>query len=303
MTFLSIFTPTYNRAHCLANLFDSLCAQTDRDFEWIIIDDGSIDDTEALVNRFKEKAPWMNIVYRYKHNGGKHTAHNMALPLIKGVYSAIVDSDDILVPNAVSVIRKQWSKYRMNDEVGQVIFMKGLSEDKPFCRVKRFDTPVDGIREKRISIKNCRPASADCFEIYRSCIFKKYPNPVFENEKFLGEGSFLYPINNEKKCVYINRVIYLCQYNEDGLTLAGRKMRLRNPIGGMYTSQLYMSPKINVIKRVKKAILYVCYAKIAGYDAKYIIKNSRYKLLTVCTIIPGYAVFAIWKRKYGLCEE
>ena len=55
MTFLSIFTPTYNRAHCLANLFDSLCAQTDRDFEWIINDDGSIDDTEALVNRFKEK--------------------------------------------------------------------------------------------------------------------------------------------------------------------------------------------------------------------------------------------------------
>lgn len=104
---ITILTPTYNRAKLLQLCFDSLCAQTDFDFEWLIVDDGSTDNTEEVVNGFlTDKFP---VQYVKKQNGGKHTALNAAHPYINGQYVLILDSDDTLTADAVERIKRAWA--------------------------------------------------------------------------------------------------------------------------------------------------------------------------------------------------
>ena len=99
---ITVFTPTYNRAYILPKLYESLKKQTCMNFEWLIIDDGSTDDTSEVVKTFKtDKFP---ILYYYKKNGGKHTAMNYSHPYINGDLLFIVDSDDVLTNDAIETI-------------------------------------------------------------------------------------------------------------------------------------------------------------------------------------------------------
>ena len=132
--FLSIITPAYNRGHLLRRCFDSLLAQTDRDFEWIIVDDGSSDDTEGVVQGF-EPADFP-VAYIKKKNGGKHTALNASHPHIRGKYVLILDSDDYLTPNAVERAKACWQPYEDREEVGIVTFQRGKSPSEPLCIVR-----------------------------------------------------------------------------------------------------------------------------------------------------------------------
>lgn len=107
---LTIFTPTFNRAHTLPRLYESLLNQTDYNFEWLIVDDGSSDDTSNLIETFKdEKFP---IRYIYQNNGGKHIASNVGLKAAKGDIFVVLDSDDWFYPNAVQVFNE---KFKNND--------------------------------------------------------------------------------------------------------------------------------------------------------------------------------------------
>ena len=125
---LSIITPTYNRGHLLQRCYDSLSAQTRKDFEWIIVDDGSTDNTEEIVSSFDSD---YDIVYIKKENGGKHTALNTSHPYVHGKYVMILDSDDYLIPEAVEKIVKGWIDFEENEAIGIVTFLKGGSVNKP----------------------------------------------------------------------------------------------------------------------------------------------------------------------------
>ena len=134
---ITVLTPSYNRANLLPLLFDSLCQQTSFDFEWLIIDDGSRDNTADVVRTFiTDKFP---IHYYYKENGGKHTAMNFSHPYIKGNLLFIVDSDDVLTPDAIETIQKDWSEYGKNKKIGVLsytiqlpsggLMSKGINDD------------------------------------------------------------------------------------------------------------------------------------------------------------------------------
>jgi glycosyltransferase involved in cell wall biosynthesis len=255
MPALTIITPTYNRADCLKTCWASLKAQTNKDFQWLIVDDGSTDATSAAIQGICQKQNTIRIDWIQKENGGKHTALNAAHPLIRGKYVVILDSDDHLVPEAVSLILQAWEKYETDAQVGRIIFLKGYTVDKPICYVKNENLPLDTLREPRIAV-----TGRDCCDTFRTELFRKYPFPVFSGERFIGEGAAFFGMELESKGVYINKVIYLCDYREDGLTKAGRKMRLQNPLGGMYNSRTYMHPKLPLKRRIEKGILYSCYA-------------------------------------------
>ena len=109
MESVTVLTPTYNRGHLLGKLYDSLCRQTDKSFQWLIIDDGSVDNTEDVVKNFCAMNV-LSIEYHKKNNGGKHTALNYSHSYIKGGYVVIVDSDDYLLPCAIEEIRRAWFK-------------------------------------------------------------------------------------------------------------------------------------------------------------------------------------------------
>jgi glycosyltransferase involved in cell wall biosynthesis len=289
---LSIVTPAYNRGHLLQRCCNSLTAQTDTDFEWIIIDDGSTDDTEAVVKSFPET--YFPVTYVKKENGGKHTALNASHWYIHGRYVLILDSDDMLTPDAVERVRAQWDRYADNEDVGIVTFLKGCSPDEPNCIVRDWNTPVDILSYERIPVK-----STDCCEVIRAELFRKFPFPVFTGEKFVAECALWNRVAQTHKCVYINRVIYICEYLEDGLTSAGRAMRIKNPNGGMFTSNLRMVRKNSFKMRVKYGMLYTCYGFFAKKTVREMKKDCCAKALMYMCLPFGWALYIMWKKRYG----
>lgn len=288
---LSIITPTYNRGNLLGKCYESLLRQTDPDFEWIIVDDGSTDDTAEVVSGFVSEN--FRITYIQKENGGKHTALNAAHPYIHGEYVLILDSDDHLTDNAVSQIRGSWNVWEDNLDVGIITLLKGYSVDDPTCTSPTPGVPVDILRHHRRIVH-----SSDCCEVIRTELFKQYPFPVFEGERFLSEGVLWNRVAMTHQCVYINEVIYICEYLEGGLTKSGKAMRIRNPLGGMYNSEICMQPKNYVSQRVKKGMLYTCYGFFAGLTPGRILDGTAHKIIAAACMLPGWALYLYWKRTY-----
>lgn len=293
--YLTILTPTYNRGKLLKNCYGSLKDQTVKNFQWLIVDDGSEDETEQIVTEFCLESSEMDITYLKKNNGGKHTALNYAHPYIKGEYVLILDSDDTLIDRAVEMAYDGWKKYESNEEVGIVIYLKGESVEKPNAYVKDEYTVVDIMNYPRCCVKG-----RDCCEIIRTELLKRYPFPEFENEKFVSEGALWNRVAFTHKCVYINQVIYLCEYLENGLTKSGKHMRIKNPYGGMYTSNLRMNRKNFFKERVKSGLLYSCYGFFAGLNPIEIIKRDQehYLMKGIC-LVPGYFLYRLWKKQYA----
>ena len=114
MQTLTVFTPAYNRAHTIGRTYKSLCSQKCKDFVWLIVDDGSTDNTAELVKDWMSKDNGFEIQYIYKENGGMHTAHNVAYRNIHTELNTCIDSDDALSENAVEKIINKWNQVNLN---------------------------------------------------------------------------------------------------------------------------------------------------------------------------------------------
>ena len=292
MAKLSIITPTYNRAHTLPRCFESLCQQTCKDFEWIIVDDGSSDNTQSVISSFYTDAFLITKVQ--KGNGGKHTALNTAHSYINGDYVLILDSDDFLTDTAVEEVLRAWAVYDSDNKIGVVTFLRADTNYQPLCVVDKYETPVDFLPVNRKII-----ISSDCCEVIRTSLFMQFPFPVFPGEKFISECALWNRVGQHYKCVYINSVIYVCKYLEGGLTNSGRKMRIRNPKGGMFTSNLRMDWRNSLKERLKAGLLFTCYGCFAHIGIRQQMKESDYPLLTALCYPFGFLLYLWWKRKYS----
>ena len=141
--------------------------------------------------------------------------------------------------------------------------------------------------------------SRDFCDVFRAEAFKRFPFPVFEGEKFLSESVLWNQMAQEYRIVYINKVLYLAQYLEDGLTKSGRAMRIRVPRGGMLAADQYMDRRCSVKLRFKNGLLYNCYSFFAGEPANEVLHTSRAPALAVLTRPGGWILYRYWKRKYG----
>ena len=292
--FLTIVTPTYNRGDLLQNCFQSLKNQTNQKFEWIIVDDGSTDNTQAVVQQFHTAAPELKIQYIWKKNGGKHTALNASHPYIHGDYVLILDSDDTLIETAVEEVRRGWDEFQENEQIGIVTFLKGASTDQPNAYARDERVPVDIMRYQRVCVR-----SSDCCEVIRTELFRAYPFPVFGQERFMSEGVLWNRVALTHKCVYINKVIYLCEYLEGGLTKSGRAMRIKNPYGGMTGAEVNMNRHNLLKRRLKSGLLYVCYGFFAGLTPSGILtRSNENRGVKLLCLVPGYMMYRIWKRRY-----
>lgn len=291
MALLTIITPSYNRAHTLPRCYESLCRQTCKDFEWIIVDDGSTDNTRDVVVGFQSDS--FPITRIFKENGGKHTALNTAIPYVNGDYVLILDSDDYLTNTAVEIVLKAWDKYKENETVGILTFLKGISSDQPVCTVADYNIPVEIMRYHRQS-----HFGSDCCEVIRAELFRKFPFPVYEGEKFISECALWNRVGQHHKCVYIDSVIYVCEYLEGGLTRSGRSMRIRNPRGGMFTSNLRMDRRNYLVQRWKYGLLYTCYGCFARMGIKQQMKEADHPFLAAVCFPFGFVMYLLWKCKY-----
>lgn len=226
--FCTIFTPTYNRKELLKRVYESLLIQTNNEFEWLIVDDGSSDGTEEYINSIINENNKFVIIYKKKENGGKHRAINYGLDFANGEVFAIVDSDDYLTANAVEKI-KSWFKTIDGDEkkFAGVAGQKGYSVDAVI------GTTFDGLYvDARNNERRSKRITGDKFEVYYTEILKKNKFPEFENEKFLTEVIVWNRIANQNYYLrWFNDIICICEYLQNGLTDNRKNLIERSPKG------------------------------------------------------------------------
>lgn len=244
---ISILTATYNRSHTLDRLFSSLLVQNDNNIEWIVVDDGSEDGTDKLIQSFTEKALF-NVKYIIQDNSGKHVAINNGVSISNGDFVLIVDSDDALTRNAIYRVEKALKK--VTEEVLGVCFRKS-----------HFDGQLIGR-----SIESSRPLfltpsvansffEGDLAYIFRKSSLLENPFPIFYGEKFVPELYVWNCIGDKGKILYYPRdPIYMCEYLPDGYTANFKRNMRENPKGfSLFYSDQFRREK-TLVGRIKCVI-------------------------------------------------
>ena len=292
--FLTIVTPTYNRGNLLFNCYDSLLKQTSNNFEWLIVDDGSSDNTEEIVNSFINENI-INIKYIKKINGGKHTALNIAFKKAEGEMLLILDSDDKLTNDAVETIIKIWNENKDIKGLASISFLRAYSNGEIIGDKFPKDLYLSNYIDCRINLG----IKGDKSEAYLTNIIKNFSFPEFQGEKFIGEGIVWSKLGRKYKELYVNKPIYITEYLEGGLTNSGRKLRINCPNGGRLNAEEGMCKEVNLKMRIKYSILYSCYSFFAQKSLKDIFKDNKYKFITLLGVFPGYILFKYWDYKYN----
>lgn len=287
MDIITIITPTYNRAELLPNLFKSLQNQKRNNFEWLIIDDGSTDDTEEVVSKFK--TDHINIRYYKKENGGKHTALNFAFKYIKTELSFIVDSDDYLLPDATLTIEEDWKKFGNGNLCG-ISYLRGHSADRVIGDVFPKDYAIDNF----INLRFNKRINGDKAEVWVTKYLVEYRFPEYSGEKFFGESYLWIKMAQKRDMLFRNKIIYITEYLEGGLSKSGRALRIKCPQGGMKSSELTMSSDFSLYYRIKGGIAYCCYFFFSPINGNF--RPGNHCLLKLICLLPGFLLYLIWRR-------
>lgn len=227
---ITVFTPTFNRAYIIENLYKSLLAQTDKNFEWVVVDDGSSDNTSELFEKFLANDNGFNIEYKIQQNGGKHRAINHGVSLAKGELFFIVDSDDYLTADAIEKINAWVKTLDADKKWAGVSGVRGYDEKTPIGQAPE-KVFIDATNLERTE-KNLL---GDKAEVYFTEVLKAYPFPEFENENFITEEVVWNKIAYDGyKLRWYSDIIYICDYIADGLTKSGDAKYIKNPQGTLY---------------------------------------------------------------------
>lgn len=271
---ITVFTPAYNRAHTLTRTYDSLKRQNNKSFIWLIIDDGSTDETEKLVRKWMETETEFEIQYIYKENGGMHTAHNVAYQNIKTELNVCIDSDDCMAEDGIHIILDEWEKVKGEGYAGLV----GLDADLQ-GKVIGQSFP-DTLKETTLSGYYASGGAGDKKLVYRTDIIKKYPEyPVFEGERYVGLNYKYLLIDQDYKLAVINKVLCNVEYQEDGSSKNMLKQYVNNPRGFAFLRKVYMQYPTSKKRLFIDCIHYVSSCIIA--KDRMVIKKSPRKMMTV----------------------
>lgn len=299
---ITVFTPTYNRATTLSALYRSLQRQTFCDFEWLIVDDGSVDNTEELVSAWLQESNSFCIRYVKQKNGGKHRAINVGVAMAKAKLFFIVDSDDQLTERALETV------------VGQVCSLpEGSSERfagvcgcRGYTETQIIGTTFLGETLDCTALERAKHGiSGDKAEVFFTDILKKYPFPEYEGENFVTECVVWDKIAEEGYNLrYFNRIIYLCEYREDGLTHQGLDLYYRNPKG--YGHYLRMCRENKKFQRGEQAYFDAgCYFRwkdtMSVFEISNLIGTTEWRLLFVSYVSLVRSVLI--KLKHGVLKH
>ena len=281
MKTLTVFTPAYNRAHTLPRTYESLLKQNNKDFIWLIIDDGSSDNTEELVREWQSRENGFEIEYIKKENGGMHTAHNTAYENIHTELNVCIDSDDCMADGAVKKILSKWSQIRDKGYAGII----ALDADMNTGNIIGKGFP-EGMTETTLSGYYAQGGAGDKKLIYRTDVINQYPPyPVFEGEKYVALAYKYRLIDQDYKLAVLNEVVCNVEYQLDGSTGTMWKQYLKNPKGFAFWRKVCMTYPESKKRLIIDNIHYVSSSILARNKA--FIKESPTKFLTICCIPIG----------------
>ena len=246
---ITVFTPTYNRAHLLGRLYESLCAQRFTDFEWLIVDDGSTDGTASLVQGFIAERR-TDIKYLSPRNGGKHRAINHGVGQAKGELFFIVDSDDYLPADSLQSIATEYAK--CDSSMGGVAGLDATDGGK----VIGSGLAQEFIECNSMEIRFKHHVTGDLAEVFKTSVMREFPFPEIDGEKFCPEALVWNRIALKYNLRYFNKVIYIAEYQDGGLTDNIVRVRRQSPVTSTtYYAELLLS-SIPWGQKLKAAINY-----------------------------------------------
>ena len=284
MKTLTVFTPSYNRAYTLHKCYESLLRQTSKDFTWLIVDDGSSDNTKELVDS------WINenkieINYIYQENQGMHGAHNTAYKNIKTELNVCIDSDDYMPDDAVEKIISFWNINKRSDLAG-IMALDAYTDGKVIG--DRFPSVLK--ESTYFNIYNKYGLKGDKKLIYRSELTTQYPYPIFEGEKYVSLAYKYAKLDSKYKLALMNEVVCNVEYMEDGSSLNMLKQYRRNPKGFAFIRIDNMkNPNASLNFKFKECIHYVS-SNFISKNKNYL-KESPCKILTILAIPVGYVLY------------
>lgn len=227
----TVFIPTFNRAYTLERALHSVSEQTFRDFEAVIIDDGSTDSTTQLIEKW-HKISAFPIHYHWQENQGKHVAHNKAVEIARGFFFVLLDSDDVLHPQALERLKYHWDCIPA-DRKQHFAGVEGLCvyrDDK--IKVDRF--PQDVMDSDYLEKTRKYKIRSEKRNAIRTDVLRRFPYPCFAGERHVRDDLIWKRIALSFKFRYVNEVIQIMEHQSDGLTANIFTIRMRNPRGFRY---------------------------------------------------------------------
>ncbi len=293
MVLLTVFTPLYNRKKTLKRTYNSLVNQTNKDFIWLIIDDGSTDNPYQEIEKWMQKDNGFIIRYIYKENGGMHTAHNTAYENIDTELNMCIDSDDYMPPNAVQLISDCWKENRNKGysgiialdfaEATQSVIGKELPKDKDSTTLMGYYNN-GGYGDKKL--------------IYRTDLITSVPPyPVFEGEKYFSLAYKYHLLDEKYELRILNKSVCIVDYQFDGSSTNMYRQYLNNPKGFAFWRKEQMRHSVNYKQRFKACVHYVSSCLL--YKNSRCLKDSPYKLSTFLAMPCGVllSLFIRYKAK------
>ncbi len=299
MVNLTYFTPTFNRQKELKNLYSSLLNQDNKNFIWLIVDDGSTDETQEVVKQFIQDNK-IEIDYHYKSNGGKHTAIDYANSICKTDYICCIDSDDLLEKNATDVILQNIKKIDKNNEIVGLIGRRKFINNIIVEKDAKWPEGGQKIFFEELSTKY--KFNFDTVIVFKTNIIKNYHFPKIEDERFVTEIVFYRKFFDQYKLLTFDELIYIGEYQNDGYSAQGMNLFFKNPKGFLYflKQSAYFAirdrkPLRNRISAVGKYFAWKKFMKLREY------KIEEYRLSPLYCLL-GYIFFPryyiIYKREY-----
>lgn len=289
MKAITVFTPTYNRGYILGKCYESLNRQTCKDFEWLIIDDGSTDNTRELVESWMERENGYPIRYIYKENGGLHTGYNTAIANMETALSICIDSDDAMPDDGIERILNIWKMVEDHDVAGLV----GLDYDQNGQLIGKLLPEMAAINAATLL---CVPGMGDKKYVMRNDLLRQIgPMPVFEGERNFNPHYFVIKLSEQYRFKPVNQCFCLVEYQPDGMTANIWKQYVNSPNSfAELRKAILQVPGLTLKYRYKTAAHYVASCLLARKPLRC---GSSDRLLILAGIPVGIVLSAVIRIK------
>lgn len=290
---LTVFTPTFNRRELLTRCYESMCRQTNKDFVWMIVDDGSTDDTKKFADEWKKSSD-LEIRYIYKDNGGLHTAYNVAIENIDTELCVCIDSDDFMPDNAVELILNFWDKYGSDEYAGIVgldfnldgkVIGDPLPNQKTVNLIDLFIGKYDIVNGDRTNVIRT--------ELYKSVA----PMKVFPNEKNFNPHYMHLQISEKYDFLVLNENLRFVDYQSDGMTNSMLKQYKSSPNSFAEIRKLYLSFSGTSLKFKMKHSIHLVSSCILAHKLSFAFDESPYPIISALVLPLGVALSVFVRYK------
>lgn len=298
MAILTVFTPTYNRAYILPQCYEAMKRQTEQDFVWLVVDDGSSDGTEELVKGWMQEEHGFTLRYVRQENKGMHGAHNLAYENIDTEINTCIDSDDFMPDDAVEKIVRFWQTCERDEHISGFLALDAYKNGE----VIGTKLPVEKAPATSYDFYYRYGVSGDKKFILRTDLTKQNPYPIFEGEKYVNLATKYSLLDKEYKLLALNEVVCIVEYLEDGSSRNMIRQYFKNPQGFAYSRKLCMQLPFAGFKfRFVQAMHYVSSSLIL--KNKHFLSESPCKALTLLAAPAGFLWWMYLRMQYRKYEK